>query len=90
MSQVEQIALRKCAEDAAIILDRFFEDSYNTAVNERDILAKCQIIPSSKKLSFKQMRSEWIYDEATAAQFVYLYAEIRERYLKNVKEYFEL
>src|SRR5690606_30820737 len=29
------------------------------------------------------------YDEATAAQFVFLYAEIGERYLKNVKEYFD-
>ncbi len=28
MSRVEQIALRKCAEDAAIILERFYKDEY--------------------------------------------------------------
>ncbi|MEI7582742.1 virulence factor SrfB [Runella sp.] len=79
MSRVEQIALRKCAEDATIMLDRFFGENTTAA----------QVIPSAKKLSIKEERAEWIYDEATAAQFVFLYAEIRERYLKNVKDYFD-
>ena len=84
MSRVEQIALRKCAEDAAIMLDRFFENK----TDEKEIRADIQVIPSTKKLSNKEERTEWIYDEATASQFVFLYAEIRERYLKNVTEYF--
>ncbi|MDR2058191.1 MAG: virulence factor SrfB [Dysgonamonadaceae bacterium] len=78
MSRVEQVALRKCAEDAAIILNRFFEEAPAAIV-----------IPSHKNLSAKEEPAEWIYDEAASAQFVFLYAEIRERYLKNVKEYFE-
>jgi hypothetical protein len=89
MSRVEQIALRKCAEDAAIMLDRFFEGTYDKTVDERDARAKIQVIPSAKKLSAMEKRTEWIYDEATAAQFVFLYAELHERYQKNVKAYFD-
>ena len=89
MSKVEQIALRKCAEDAAIMLHRFFDNTYLEEVDEKVAREKIQVIPSAKKLSIKEERTEWIYDEATAAQFVFLYAEIGERYQKNVKEYFD-
>jgi len=90
MSKVEQVSLRKCAEDAAIMLDRFFKDAYLTEVDEKEARKKVQIIPSSKNLSLKEERTEWIYDEATAAQFVFLYAEIQQRYVKNAKEYIDL
>jgi hypothetical protein len=89
MSRIEQVALRKCAEDAAIMLDRFFEDTYYEEVDETEARKRTQVIPSAKKLSAKDVRTEWIYDEATAAQFVFLYAEIRERYLNNAKDYFD-
>jgi hypothetical protein len=89
MSRVEQIALRKCAEDAAIILDRFFDNIPLKILEEKDVRGKTQVIPSVKNLSSKDERTEWIYDEATCAQFVFLYAEIGKRYLKNVKEYFD-
>jgi len=78
MSKVEQIALRKCAEDATIILERFYKETYN----------KVQVIPSVKNLQKTEERNEWIYDESTCTQFVYLYAEITKRYLNNCKEYF--
>lgn len=89
MSSVEQIALRKCAEDAAIMLDRFFNDTFRSEIDERKVRTEIQVIPSAKNLSVKEERTEWIYDEATAAQFVFLYAEIRERYLRNAKDYFD-
>lgn len=89
MSRVEQVALRKCAEDAAIMLDRFFENTYSEIIDEKEIHRRIQVIPSAKKLSSREERTEWIYDEATAAQFVFLYAEVKERYQKNVKDYFE-
>lgn len=89
MSRIEQIALRKSAEDAAIMLDRFFNDNYHSEIDEKQVRADIQVIPSAIKLSFKEERTEWIYDEATASQFVFLYAEIRERYLKNAKDYFD-
>ena len=89
MSHKEQIALRKCAEDAAIMIDRFFENTYSKEIDETEILRRIQVIPSAKKLSVKEERTEWIYDEATSAQFVFLYAEIKERYQRNAKDYFD-
>ena len=89
MSNKEQTALRKCAEDAAIILDRFFENTYSKEIKYSEIRNRIEVIPSAKKLSTKEERIEWIYDEATSAQFVFLYAEIKERYQKNIKEYFD-
>lgn len=90
MSRVEQIALRKCAEDAAIMLDRFFDQNCNKEINEKKIRADIKVIPSVENLlRNKEEKIEWIYDEATAAQFVFLYAEIGERYLKKAKNYFD-
>ena len=82
MSRVEQIALRECAGDAAVMLDRFFKDAGCSDV---------QVIPAPRKLrlSAAEERTEWIYDEATAAQFVFLYAEIGKRYRKNADDYFD-
>lgn len=87
MSRIEQVSLRKCAEDAAIMLNRFFKNKYHTEIDEREARGKVQVIPSAKNISQTEDRTEWIYDEATAAQFVFLYAEIHQRYMKNVKEY---
>mgnify|MGYP006076956267 FL=1 len=84
MSRVEQIALRKCAEDAGIILNLFFNKTNNDSID-----ASIKVVPASKSLMRVEDRKEWIYDEATAAQFVFLYAEIGERYMKNAKDYFD-
>jgi len=89
MSRVEQIALRKCAEDAAIILERFYAGNYNEELNEREVRNRIQVIPSVRNLQRTEERKEWIYDEATCAQFVYLYAEISKRYRNNCAEYFD-
>jgi hypothetical protein len=87
MSRVEQISLRKCAEDAAIMLERFFKDTYDIEINEKNARAAVQVIPSAMSITG---RTDWIYDEATAAQFVFLYAEICSRYKSNAKEYFNV
>ncbi|MCL2283003.1 MAG: virulence factor SrfB [Fibromonadales bacterium] len=89
MSLVEQISLRRCAEDATIILDRFYKGTYNEELDEKEIRKNVQVIPSAKKLQNTEERNEWIYDEATCAQFVYLYAELINRYNNNCKEYFD-
>lgn len=89
MSREEQNALRKCAEDAAIMLDRFFKDNFHIGIEERNARESVRVIPSAKNLSLKEERTEWIYDEATAAQFVFLYAEVNQRYMKNAKDYFD-
>ena len=90
MSRVEQIAIRKCADEAAIILERFYKGSaYSKDIEVRTSSEELTVIPSVRNLSNKQERKEWIYDEATSAQFVFLYAEITKRYRNNCKEYFE-
>jgi len=91
MSREEQVSLRRCAEDAAIMLDRFFKNTYNDEINENHARGTVLVLPSAKKLAaVGEERTEWIYDEATAAQFVFLYAEIGKRYLSNTKDYFDL
>jgi len=89
MSKVEQIALRKCAEDAATILDRFYSKN-NTDDNEGNPpIIGPQVIPSVKNLLKNNEKTEWIYDEATCSQFVFLFAELSQRYRNNCKEYFD-
>lgn len=89
MSRVEQIALRKGAENAALMVERFNAGTFRSAVDVRGVHYGVQVIPAAKNLSLNEERTEWIFDEATAAQFVFLYAEIKERYLNNVKDYFD-
>lgn len=88
MSRVEQVALRECAQDAAIIIDRFYEGTYYEECDKSTASSHIKVIPSLKGLTNFEEHDEWIYDEATCSQFLYLYAEINERYLKNSKEYF--
>ncbi|GAA3623183.1 virulence factor SrfB [Flavivirga jejuensis] len=88
MSKVEQVALRKCAEDASIILDRFYAGTFYDDIEEKDHRKKTQVVPSAKDLMKTEERTEWFYDEATCSQFVYVYAEITKRYLNNSDEYF--
>lgn len=89
MSQVEQVALRKSAEDAVVILNRFYEGTFYEEIDEKESRKKVHVIPSVKSLQNKEERTEWIYDEATCSQFVYLFSELTTRYNNNCKEYFD-
>ena len=51
MSRVEQIILRKCAEDAAIILNRFYSGTYSEKIDEKEVRKSVQIIPSVKNMT---------------------------------------
>lgn len=90
MSRVEQKALRKAAEEAAIVLNRFNNKTFKSSTTYKEEMSNIRIIPSPKNITSRDENSEWIYDEATSVQFVYLYAEISKRYLNNAKEYFDL
>lgn len=89
MSKVEQVALRQCAEDASVILDKFYEKTSNKKQESYTTKTKAKVIPSVENLSNIENTNEWIYDEATCSQFLYLYTEIKERYRNNTKEYFD-
>jgi hypothetical protein len=89
MSKVEQIALRKCADDASTILDRFYAENSIEEIEESYPAKSIQVIPSIKNLLNANEKTEWIYDEATCSQFVFLFAELSQRYQNNCKEYFD-
>ena len=94
--QYEQTALRDLALDAVRALKRFFSNSFLGAydVNEERNEINIEVIPSSKELnkplSQSKSKTDWVYDEASCGQFVFLYAEIYKRYLNNVEKYFNL
>ncbi len=92
--QHEQIILRKCAQEASVTLKRYFENNFIGEYDQDNDDKFIEIIPSpkdlAKKLSMAREKKDWIYDEATCGQLVFLYAEIAERYLGNVKLFFDI
>jgi hypothetical protein len=94
MVQAEQIILRECAEEAAIALSRYYNDSFREDYDETNDLNRVEIVPAikdlKKKLSLIDTKKDWIYDEATCCQLVFLYAEISQRYLNECERYFDL
>ena len=94
MIKQEQIALRECANEAMIILNR-----YNYYVNEsettNDIYEnQVQVIPSVTDLKLDlhnlENRKDWIYDEATSAQLVMMYGMIKHKFGGNPDLFFNL
>jgi hypothetical protein len=94
MSKIEQVRLRKCAEEASIVLKRFLNDNFEQKYDSKTDIDKVDIVPSVKELSYTMEdihdKKDWGYDEATSCQLVFLYAEISKRYLNKCKEYFDL
>jgi hypothetical protein len=92
MSRVEQIALRQAAQEASIVLKRFYDKSYSEDISLKELLNSIKVIPNPKNLgtSVETEFKEWIYDEASSVQFVYMFAEIAKRYQNNSKEFFDL
>ncbi len=103
MSRMEQTALRRSAEDAAAILERFYNNSdffastplSYSSKDEETVRKNILVIPSTKSLKHREEYPQWIYDEASCPQFVYLYAELAMRYkVKNnpygCKDFFDL
>ncbi|WP_164490304.1 virulence factor SrfB [Runella sp. SP2] len=93
--QKEQVVLRECAETAVRALQRFFSDTFlGSFIDEEKIGGDLEIIPSPKDLARKRdqvaFRKDWIYDEATCAQLVFLYGEISKRYLNKAETFFDL
>lgn len=82
MSKKEQISLHNSLQDALFVLNKFYGNIDNTAI-PMDI----KVIPN---LSIKTEHPQWIFDEATCSQFVYLYGQFSETYLNNSREFFNL
>jgi hypothetical protein len=94
MVRKEQIALRECAADAMQMLNNFNAKSYLdediTGVYEDTV----QIIPSVKDLNYDleniEKRKDWIYDEATSAQMVFMYGMISHKFGGNANLFYNL
>lgn len=94
MIKKEQVALRECAQHAMTIINKYhflvtgIETTYDIYDNE------VEIIPSVKdlKLNLENLdkRKDWIYDEATSAQLVYLYGMIKYKFDGNPDIFFNL
>lgn len=84
MPNSEQVRLRQLAYDAYKLMckDGVNRGNINIYPAPEHILCK-----PSYQLNAVQ---DWNYDEATACQLVYIYAEIQERYGGDVRKFFEL
>lgn len=89
MIQAEQVALRQCAQDAAIALQRYYEGNQS-----ENFSTPIQVLPTpkdlAKSLADLDTKKDWSYDEATCCQLVFLYAEISQRYRNKCEPYFDL
>jgi len=91
--QYEQFILRECAVEAVRALSKFYSNSFLALIDQDDDQRnELEIIPSPSELAKKtsDARRDWIYDEATCGQFVFLYGEISKRYLNKPEVFFNL
>jgi len=87
--QYEQITLRKLANHAIQAISKMFPAMFSVE-DEKD-KPIVDIIPAPKELSKDpKEKQDWIYDEATCGQLVFLYSEISKRYLNKADIFFNL
>lgn len=83
MSKNEQKSLHESLKDALFILNEF-----NTNRDFTNIPLEVKVVPELEK--FDEENPQWIFDEATCSQFVYLYGQFSNTYLNSSKEYFKI
>ena len=82
MSKVEQQALHDCLGDALYVLGKFYHD-YDESYDPNEVA----IEPNLKR---DNEDGQWIYDEATCSQFVFLYGLLTETYQNCSGELFKI
>jgi hypothetical protein len=86
MIQYEQIALREAAEDACKLLNNYVKYYFDSNDNKFWFEIP-EIIPSikdiAKKLPDLEDRKDWIYDEATSCQLVFIYSLLSKKLQGN-------
>lgn len=94
ITQKEQLALHELAVTAVKTLDKYFKGSFLHMDDDNEDEQLIDIVPRpkdlGKKLNMLETRRDWIYDEATCCQLVFLYGELSRRYLNNCKPFFDL
>lgn len=86
MIQFEQIALREAAEEACKLLNNYVKFYFDQDDN-KFWFEMPEIIPSikdiAKKLPELEDRKDWMYDEATSCQLVFLYSLLSRKLQGN-------
>lgn len=86
MIQYEQIALREAAEDACKLLNNYVKYYFDSNDN-KFWFELPEIIPSIKDIAKKipdlEDRKDWIYDEATSCQLVFIYSLLSKKLYGN-------
>ena len=86
MIQYEQLALREAAEDACKLLNNYVNFYFDTDEN-KFWFELPEIIPSiediKKDNTQLEDRKDWMYDEATNCQLVFLYSLISKKFKNN-------
>lgn len=80
MSTAERKLLYKCLEDAFYVLEKFYKSQGSKFTTHQ-----IRIVPDLNPFVDEP---QWMFDEATSTQFVYLYAEIAKRYQNHCSEFF--
>lgn len=83
MSKNEQLSLHGSLKDALFVLNKFSSNIDHTST-PIDI----KVVPELKKNT--DDTPQWIFDEATCSQFVYLYGQFCHTYLNSSQEFFNL
>ena len=92
MTKKEQIVLRECADEAIQLLNK--NQLYSTDSYEPTDEILTEVVPAVRDLKLPyqnfEQKKDWIYDEATSAQMVYLYSMIQHKFDKDVDLFFKL
>lgn len=89
MSRVEQIELRTAAAEAYTVLNRYLGHTDGIPLDYHTAINAAPVKPSLRDLRAGLGQNPvWLYDEATSVQFVYLCAEVAERYKNNCAAFF--
>ena len=83
MSKEEQRSLHDSLKEALLVLNKF-EQSIDPSAPNTDVM----VTPDLR--SNNPLCPQWIFDEATCSQFVYLYGKFSETYLNNSHEFFSI
>jgi hypothetical protein len=91
--QEEQVILRQCAIEAALAIKRYQHEQTEEVITP-SFKPDFEILPSPTELkktieqAKEGQKKDWIYDEATCTQLLFLYSEIKEKYKNDQAKFF--
>jgi hypothetical protein len=93
MIKTEQIALRACAEDAMKMANQYQSIINNNAIIETNN-NMIEVIPSvidlRRNIDDLDRRVDWIYDEATSSQLLFMYTMLQHKFSGDAEQLFNL